>query len=323
MSNHTYTSIDRIFSKLIRDFTGDFSETDVVEWCGEALEFIGAVRQYEETVAFVEVKNHQCQLPKYLHSVIQVARYNGWLGSSSSELCPSSIIASLPVRNDFVQDSEECCGIDLTKKALPDYIVLDCNGQPINDYEVAYYRPFFDVKSPFPTWSDSSFYRSKYSPVRLSSNTFFNNLVCTETDRDKIYQSCKDEYTIIQGKTLRFSFKEGSVAIAYNKQLLDAETGYPLIPDDISYTTAIVKYITMKMMEKEFYAGREGAKMKMEKAESDWQWYCGQASCKDKMPQGVDEYQNLLNQRMYLLPRENSYYSFFGNLNNPENRRVA
>ncbi len=57
--NYQYISIDSIFSKIIRDSTTTFDEDSVIEWTAEALEFIGAVRAYEEVVAFIEIKDHQ------------------------------------------------------------------------------------------------------------------------------------------------------------------------------------------------------------------------------------------------------------------------
>lgn len=306
--NYKYTSIDRIFSKLIRDVKSDFSEADVVEWCGEALEFIGATRLYEEAVAFIEVKNHQCKLPAGLHAVIQVARNNRWSGPKDDSLCPAKIKSEVPVNTD-------------PQASIP--VALDCNGEPVNEYELAYYRPYFDLRYEYDLWRCSGTYTEKYTPVRLTTNTFFNSLVCKETTAgiENIYQSSVDEYTIVQGDTLRFSFKEGSVAVAYLRQIVDEETGYPMIPDNISYTTAITKYITMKMFEREFYNGREGAAQKMQKAESDWQWYCKQAGNVDMMPYGVDEHQNLLDQRSYILPQQNRYYGFFGKMNRPEIRK--
>lgn len=300
---YKYVPIDRIFSKLVRDLGGDVNEGDVVEWTGEALEFIGAATHYEEAVAFIEVKNHQCNLPKNLHSVIQIARDNRWCGTPADELCPATVIANLePESND-------------DEPSIP--VALDCNGTPINAYELAYYRPYFDFKYGYRGWSNSNYYGRRFSPVRLKNHTFFNSLVCTE-DNQSLYQNCTDEYTIIQGDTVRFNFREGLVAISYNRAVLDTETGYPMIPDNISYTTAIIKYITLKMFDRQCYNGREGACGKAEKADRDWQWYCKQASNVDMMPHGIDEHQNLLDQRTYLLPRQNRYFGFFGNLSRPE-----
>ena len=292
--NYKFVNINRIFSKLIRDLDKDIREDDVIEWVGEALEFIGAERYYQPAIAFIEVKNHQCILPSMMHDIKQIARNNRW-SKAESTLCPKAII------EDTSEDEDP---------VIP--IPLDCNGQPINDYELAYYRPYFDLKWEHSFWYGSNYHKQNYSPVRLSTHSFFESL-----DQGNMQE---DKYSIVQDTSLRLSFKEGSIAIAYDRQLVDDATGYPMIPDNISYTTAITKYITLRIMEKRFYAGREGSKMLVEKAEADWHWYCKQASNVDMMPHGIDEHQNLLDQRSYLLPHNDRYFGYFGNLASPENR---
>lgn len=296
--DYKYVSIDRIFAKYIREVNNDFDEGDVIEWIGEALEFIGAIKMYDEAVLFADVKNHQCDLPKWLHAVIQVARNMQTDCLSTSGICDSDVAESI---------SDEVFQLFTTSK----------NGVVWGDQEAPYYKSFFNLRCGYSAWCNSGLYAGAYKPVRLSTSTLFNSLVC-ETDCD--YTSCVDSYQIIQGKTMRFSFKEGSVAIPYLRQVVDDETGYPLVPDNISYTTAITWYIKMKIAEKQMDNGREGAKGRAEYADTKWQWYCGQASNQDKMPYGIDQHQNLLDQRSYMLPRNGRYYGFFGNLNKPENR---
>lgn len=75
-------------------------------------------------------------------------------------------------------------------------------------------------------------------------------------------------------------------------------------------------------MKREFYTGREGSKTKVVYAEDQWQWYCKQASNKSLIPQGVDELENLKEQRNYILPRRNVYQNYFGNLNNREVKNI-
>ena len=296
--DYSFVSIDRIFSKIVRDL-GETSlhEGDVIEWVGEALEFIAATEHYEKAVAFIEVKNHQCKLPTYLHQVVQVARNRCWKGSDDL-LCPKASV------EEATQDIA----------SVP--VALDCYGQPINDYELAYYRPYFDLKWEHSFWYSSTSYNKCYVPVRLGNHTFFDSLVLPESSGLYV-----DEYTIINKDTLRFSFKEGFVAVAYNRQMLDPATGYPMIPDNISYTTAITKYVKMMILGRMCYNGREGACGKEKDAIADWHWYCKQASNVDMMPYGIDEHQNLLDQRSNLLPKNRRYYGFFGNLSRPEIRR--
>ena len=59
-----YVSADRIIAKLYRDLgLEELNETDIIEQIGEALEAIGAITLYEEAVAFIEIENHQADLP--------------------------------------------------------------------------------------------------------------------------------------------------------------------------------------------------------------------------------------------------------------------
>jgi len=193
----------------------------------------------------------------------------------------------------------------------------------IGDYEVAYYRPFFDLKWEYSLWSDSQYCKDKFTPVRLSNNVFFNSLVCKEKNNQEIYRNCGDEYTIVgtTEKRLRFSFREGFVAVAYLRNAIDIETGYPLVPDNYSYLSAITYYIKWKLAEWYDWNGREGFGIKAEKAEKRWLKYTKQGKNYMKMPKGLDQYQNLLEQSHTMIPKHNMYYGHFGNLNKAESKK--
>jgi len=306
MRTNKYTSVNRILSKLRRDLgISGISETDVIEWIGEALEGIGAVKAYEESVHFVEVKNHQAALPKNLHAIIQIAKNNCWSKQETKSLmCPAKV-------------TEEVSSSDSDSPDTP--VRLDCDGVPIDAYELAYYRPYFDLVYEYQGWCNTSLYETCFIPIRLSNHSFFNSIVCTENDTEGLYNNVGDEYTIVEGKFIRTSFKEGMIAISYLRQKLD-DNGYPMIPDNYSYITAITKYITYKLMERHFYSHRKGSETRLQKSEYDWHWYCKQAVNESMMPKGVDEFQNLMEQRQYLLPRLNRYYGFFGKLGKQEER---
>lgn len=313
-----YISIKRILSTVTRSLGSDsINEADVIEWSAEALELIGTISMYEEAVAFIEVKNHQCEIPSNMHSIIQVARNNLWEScSKDNTFCPSSVVKEATCERNLVCN---CCQEECTL-CNSDFVPLDCNGTPIVDYDVAYYRPYFDLNWDYSLFYGSSYYRSTFTPVRLATHSFFNSVVCKEKNYEQLYIGSKDEYTIIEGKYLRFSFEEGGVAISYLKQMLD-EDGYPMIIDDVSVISAVTNYIIYKLMSREFFNGREGSVGRMQKAEELWHWYCKQAKASQKMLKGIDEYQNFLEQRQYILPRMTRYNDFFGNNNSPETRR--
>lgn len=313
-----YTSIKRILATLTRDLGVDnINEADVIEWGAEAIEFIGTISMYEEAVAFIEVKNHQCEVPIGLHSIIQVARNNRFSCTTENTFCPQEVVDEVICENNLICNcSEETCGICYGDNPVP----LDCNGKPLTDYELAYYRPYFDLKWEYNRWNGSAYYQNDFTPVRLATNSFFNSVVCKEKNHANLYLNCKDEYTIIEGKYLRLSFEEGGIAIAYLKQMLDEE-GYPMVVDEVSVIAAIKAYVTYKIMAREFYNGREGSTTRMQKSEELWQWYCKQAKSSQKMIKGIDEHQNFLDGRMYILPRMTRYNDYFGNNNSPETRK--
>lgn len=309
MSNQIpYTTLDRIFNKLERDFTTDLSEADVIEWAAEALEAIGAVKQYEEAVAFIEVKDHQIIFPAGFHAVIQIARNRCYTEENKAGLCAADVLPEAAPVTPTISNTNPNCPV-----------VLDCNGMPMQEYDLAYYRPYFDLKWEYGDWSISRTFSSCFSPVNLANNVFFNSVVCKL--KDDIYSPSGDEYTIIRGTAARFSFEKGQVAMAYLRQVLDPETGWPMIPDHYSFTTAIVNYIIFKKISKDFYANRQGSESRLGKAEADWQFYCKQAGNYALMLKGVDEHENFMRQRNYMIPQQNRYYGFFGKLSQPENRR--
>lgn len=305
-----FTSVDRIIAKLYRELgLEEISEIDIIEQIGEALEAIGSLSFLEQAVAFVEIENHQADLPNGLHSIIQIARNNKWCKEEKT-CTPANIVCDLP---DEEIISTGGCGCE---KNVP--VILDCNGHLIGDYEVAYYRPYFDLQYEYWGWNNSRYYRDNFTPVRLANNSFFNSIVCAEDNTEGLYDGCTDEYTIV-GDKIRTSFKDGQIAVAYYRQMVDPETGYPLIPDEYSTITAITMYITMKYMARMWYLGKEGFGDKMQKAEIDWQWYCKQAKNANFLPYGIDEYQNIADMRRTMLPTRDKYYGFFGKLGRPQN----
>jgi len=311
-----YTSVNRILSKLRRDLgESNLHESDVIEWTGEALDAIGAVTMLEEKVAFIEVVDFEVDLPPNTDSIIQVAINNEWVEGETNECC-----APIEVAETFCEDgvADDCDTVPCEDSKC---ILVDDTGTPIYTKDLYEYKPNINVIAEYFNWVSSEYYVSKWTAVRLKDHSFFNSVVCRENDYQDIYQNSKNEYTVIGHKNkLRFSFKTGYVAIAYTTPILD-ENGYPMIPDHYSFTTAVTKYITMKIMERAWYSGREGYDRKVVKSEKDWQWYCKQAGNRAMMPRGVDEYQNMLDMSSYLLPRVHRYNQFFRDLSSPENRR--
>ena len=285
-------NITSLLARVGRNTDLNLSETDMIEWAGEALSAIDANPQYEEAVCFVEVRDHKCLLPSGLQNIIQIAR-----------------------NRCFTEEPLTACPVAVVEEAEGEPVPLDCHGTPISTYELSYYRPYYDLIYEYQGWSGSTLYQSCYTPVRLADHTFFTAVVCQEDP--KIYQSCTDEYKIMS-PYIWFSFESGFVAIAYNKTKLD-ESGIPLIPDSYAYQEAITRYIRYRVAQLKFDRMEKGSDSYLIKAESDWHWYCKQAKM-EQFKFNLDQNQNSLDRGSYYLPRQHSYYGFFGTLAAPEMR---
>ena len=304
MSEMQYTSINTVLGKFHRDLRGnEISESDIIEWAGEALEFLKVNQVQEQAIAFLEVKDFHAEIPKGFQMVLQIARNNRWVEEEKESCTPCVVIDAIE------EEVPGCC---------TDTVVTDCNGFVIENNDVVEYKPYFDLRFNYQPWINSHYYKSNYTPVRLSNHTLFNSIVCKEKVDECI--GCTDEYTIVglQDKRIRTSFQNGSIAMAYLKNAIDDETGYPLIPDQISYITAIVYYIQWKIAQMYDWNGREGYARIAQDKERLWTRYAKQAKNYTKMPKSLDDYQDLLEQSHYLIPDHKKYYGFFGNLGKTE-----
>src|SRR5690606_31670219 len=111
---------------------------------------------YEEAVAFSEVSNYQTTLPNGLHSIIQIARNNHWT-KNTSDCCT--------VEKVLEESGEEATPGCTSCGGYANMVPVDCNGHIIGDYEIAYYRPYFDLQWEYSGWMKSSYYNCHYSPV--------------------------------------------------------------------------------------------------------------------------------------------------------------
>lgn len=303
MKHLKYISANRIINKLQRNYPDlEWNDRDIIEWIGEALGLIDAAPMYEDAVAFIEVKNYQCGMPCGIHQIYQIAKNLSYDDSNVSQTatCPGEVI--------LTQEEEQ----------TPIPVPLDCRGRPITGVELAYYRPYFDLVYEHDAWMHTNVYHTNYAPVRLAEHQFFNSLVCAHDPA--IYDSCQYEYTIVpKAGVLRFSFETGQIALSYSRQPVD-EDGYPMIPDHESYESAMQSYCIYRKMSQRFYSNKEGSVAQLQKAEQDWQWYCGQAASVSMMMRGIDEMQNFLDMRQHVMPKQHRYFGFFGKLAHPEDR---
>lgn len=307
MQKFQYTALDRILAKFYRDYKGiDIDEADAIEWIGEALDFMKIASVSEEVVEFLRVENNVVPIPRGLQYIIQIGSFRRFSELVEEDCEPKVFIEQLNSEPTTVTMS---CPEQQGSQ-------VDCNNNPTQPENLTYIRPLSSLKYSYGNWRGSSLQRN-FEPVRLANNSFFNSLVCKLKDQQKAYIGCRLEYTIVQDY-LKFSFQKGLVAVAYLRTKVDDCTGYPMVPDDAYAIAAITYYILWKFKEREKYLHREGSFRLADDAKEKWEEYIGKFKAKAKMPQTLDDYQDLLEEQYYMLPDMDKYYQFFGNLGTKE-----
>lgn len=293
MSEIQFTTVDRILHNIGRDLRGtDIHETDVIDWVGEALEFLNTPEIQDEAVAFLRVKDYEAEIPDGFQLVLQMARYEG---SESLDCGEVEEEVELPQEEDI-----DSCDGD----------ILGCSMIHLLDG----WRPYFDMQWQYIPWTTSQTYRNNFTPIRLANHTLFNSMVCKEKGFELSYG--EDEYNIVgtYQKKIRFSFKEGYVAMSYIKSALEPDTGFPLIPDVIQHITAINYYVRWKIAERLDWNGRRGFTSKANTNMELWLKYAKQAKNYARMPKSIDEFQNMMEETHHMIPRNRRYYNYFGNM---------
>lgn len=276
-----YTNINTIFAKLDREQISDINEGRIIEWIGEALDFMQTYPSLVKAVKFLTVKDFQTNIPKDVVNIIQLGKYNNYSTDCS---CFDEIYRN--IERDY-SNPNTVEGCQLLK-------------ENDNSFCIIFEKDFY--------WYTLPYYIENFTPIRLSSSVMFDK--CLQYDNS--YQ-CSYEYTIIEGEVLRFNFRNGIVAIAYEKIKTD-ENGYPMIPDNISVITAIVYYIRYKQSEFEFFNNQQGSEKKMQYSKMQWETYCKQAVSELMIPKSIDEMQNLYESHTKIL-NTNPYYNFFKTAN--------
>ena len=123
----------------------------------------------------------------------------------------------------------------------------------------------------------------------------------------------------IQGNIIFTSIKEGVIEIAYNAFAVDSD-GYPLIPDNSSFISALEYYIKKKHFGVLFDTGKINQAIYHQVCQ-DYAWAVGQAQS-DLVRPSIDQMQSLTNSLNTLVTRVNEHRSGFVNNGTQEKIRL-
>ena len=123
----------------------------------------------------------------------------------------------------------------------------------------------------------------------------------------------------IQGGVIFTSMRDGSIEIAYEGIAVDSE-GYPMVPDNSSFITALEFYIKKRHFNILFDTGKITPQV-FNQVCQDYAWYVGQAQSEMVRPT-IDQMQALTNSLNTLLPRQNEHSRGFVNTGSMEKFRL-
>ena len=133
---------------------------------------------------------------------------------------------------------------------------------------------------------------------------------CSNCDRYSPTYILNDDYIFT-------SFDSGYVNISYKGILLD-DNGWPMIPDDIKFKSAVAYHIMMKLTFIKFIAGTISENV-YNKIAQDRDWYIAAAQTRGHMP-SIDQLEGIKNNIIRLIPKINQHADSFKSANMQEQR---
>lgn len=307
-------SSKRILAKVLADLDlseKDLKVTDMQEWCGEAVEKIGAVTQLLPKVGghdgapILELRDHQASLPCDLHQLHQVAysfrecgpwfpmrkstgAFSIW-GESEPCNCIDCKKCGCCGKCDHCHNCKECKKPDIL---IQDKIIIDLFVDMIGNIDK---REAMDILQK-----------------NENAMTIMRNLVGSHTNHHHIAErrlngSFGLQYNVKPGYIM-CNVPCGFLKLSYNAIPID-EDGYPMVPDLASYQEAVYWYIAMKYL----YPKRlrnEIARDDYYDIRRSWNFYRKQAYAELIMP-NQDEMESIKNDWNKLWPEINDHSGFY------------
>jgi hypothetical protein len=288
---YNLTSCKRVIAKVFTDLDlqeGTHRISDMIEYCGEALEKIGGFPTLKTRVMgkddnpLVEVYNYQAVLPYDFHSLIQIA------------YSPSVSGPFYPMR--YATGSFDY-GSTITERPLETVVPLS------NIIILAQSLYELDYEAALAKINNEPTTRALLESLLQPSST---------TDQSSGLSTTSDYTYLINNGYIKTNIEEGYLMIAYQAIPTDNE-GYPMIPDHQSFMEAVYWYIVMKLLYPQWMSGQIRDAVYAD-AKRSWNFYCKQAYGVAMMPNGDDQLESIKNTWHRLVEEFNEHDSFFSTM---------
>jgi hypothetical protein len=290
------TSVQSIIAKVIADLDLQEDElkiSDTIEWCGEAIEKIGAVTQFipkvtgQNGIPALQIHNHQAPLPCDLHQLHQVAY--SWDNKGPWFPMRKATGSFAVWGNDDPCNHEELTPDNIVKNDTLVNLVVDMYGN-------------IDKTEAIEMINSNQNLRTILTNLLKHHNHIFHH-----KGVDSANPSIGLQYSIKPG-WIMCNVPAGYLKLSYSGIPTD-ENGYPLVPDMTSYREAIYWYITMKLKYPEYLRGTLNRDVYYDIKRS-WNFYRQQAYAEALMP-NEDGLESIKNNWNKIVPEYRDHSTFY------------
>lgn len=192
-----------------------------------------------------------------------------------------------------------CPDIFVEKAAIVD--IDNYRGKlPDNFYEIVQVRTFDNDRHCHSTFNDNCTDRNRHYRVFRYTTDSFHMSKRKQESFDLTYK--------LQGNCIFTSIKEGKIEIIYRAFATDCN-GYPMLPDNSSFITALEYYIKKKQFTVLFDLGKINQQV-LQQACQDYAWAVGRAQS-DLIRPSIDQMESITNMWNTLIPRVSGHRSGF------------
>jgi hypothetical protein len=247
MAINKLDSIDTVINKVIRDLglgENEIPYQDFVEWCAEALEDIGSYTQFEDKKGTIVIENYEGMLPCDLYKVVKL--------DIGCEINPTD--------GGFYGGSL----LNELNKAGVDY-------ESFGYESFGAYTRFRDLAVPGLVKPQNQYASTIEITRKLSHNPNLSMYTHTTLDYN------------VNFNQITTSFECGLIDIQYLAFPVD-DRGYPLIPDNQSFRTALFWKIAYQLSIRNPKCIPNPVMQDPRYTKDEWNKYCMQARASANMP---------------------------------------
>lgn len=291
-------SSKQIIAKVITDLRlqeEDHRISDMTEWVGEALDTIGAIRQYnikvtgKEGEPLLTISNYQAKLPDNIIKPIFI-QYSNRVDGPFVPIKWNTNPISFRGEETAVNSTTNLMGTnDVT------YFTMDLMG--------------ITFEEAMTLLAEDPAFAARVNAIMISDNILISRVV------DANFFSTSLKYTI-NNNYIKMNVPDGYIRMVYTSIPVD-EDNYPLVPDDSSFRDAIYWYIVTKLYYPDWVNGTIRDRV-YEHAESKWRFFAKQAYAVALMPD-LGQLESMKDQWNKLFPE---LYEFDANFSQLSERQI-